>query len=462
MKTIDVAAAIDDGAFTNYQKLVIAATASMIILDGMDGQLLGNAIPAMMRDWDLPRSAFATASAAAPLGMMLGGLLGGMLSDRIGRRTTLLASVATFAVLTLAVAAVSSLTLLALARFIAGLGLGGAMPNAAALVAEYAPRRRRPLAITATIVCIPLGGFLGGLFAGQVVPSYGWRSLFIAGGIIPLALVLAVSRLLPESPRYLASRKDRGNELAAIMRRMGHPVMPDTRFVESGAAAASRGSIAGLFAPALRRDTIGLMVAFMSCLLAIWVGFLWIPSMLTDPAVGFTQADASYALSLFNFGGVGGALVGAMVIQAVGSRAALLTMSGLSVLSAVLMASLTPSAQASLRTMLMFAITGALLNAVQTTLYALAAHVFPTAIRGTGVGATVAVGRIGNVLASYVGSWALTAGGPALYFATWAVAMSIVFSSLAVVRGHIPRSTARSAGGGMEGAHRPENPGTGR
>ena len=152
------------------------------------------------------------------------------------------------------------------------------------------------------------------------------------------------------------------------------------------------------------------------------------------------QADASYALGLFNFGGVAGALAGALVIQALGSRVALLTLSGLSVISALLLTSMPPTVQAPFRTMLLFAVSGALLNAVQTTMYALAAHVFPTAIRGTGVGATMAVGRVGNVLASYVGSWALTTGGPPLYFSTWAVAMSVVFVALASIRRHIPRA----------------------
>jgi AAHS family 4-hydroxybenzoate transporter-like MFS transporter len=185
MNSLDVAAAIDDGAFTNYQKFVIAATASMIVLDGMDGQLLANAIPSMTREWNLPRTAFATASAAAPFGMMLGGVLGGMLSDRIGRKTALLGMVLVFAVPTLAAAFVNTIPMLTLARFVAGIGLGGAMPNAAALVAEFAPLGQRPLAITATIVCIPLGGFLGGLIAGQIVPIYGWRSLFVIGGLHP-------------------------------------------------------------------------------------------------------------------------------------------------------------------------------------------------------------------------------------------------------------------------------------
>jgi AAHS family 4-hydroxybenzoate transporter-like MFS transporter len=294
------------------------------------------------------------------------------------------------------------------------------------------------LAITLTIVCIPLGGFLAGVIAGRIIPSYGWRVLFIAGGVIPIALAVGLIKVLSESPRYLAGRRDRWPELRAVMRRIGHPVADDVQFVEGERAVTSHASVRELFAPALRRDTFALVGAFTSCLLAIWVGFLWIPAMLTDPQVGFSQPDASYALSLFNFGGVAGAIGGALVIQRIGSRLALLGMSALAVLTAMVMAAMTLDPREPFKTLLMFALSGGLLNAVQATMYALAAHVFPTKIRGTGVGTTVAVGRVGNVLASYVGSWVLSAGGPPLYFSTWAIAMTLVFMFLAVIRRHIP------------------------
>jgi AAHS family 4-hydroxybenzoate transporter-like MFS transporter len=442
MQTMDVAAAIDDGPFGGFQKRVIAGTALLIVLDGVDNQLLPNALPALMEEWKLPRAAFANASAAAPFGMMLGGILGGLLGDRAGRRMALLASALSFAVFTLAVAFVDGLGALTLVRFLAGVGLGGAMPNAAALVAEYAPRRQRPLAVTLTIVCIPLGGVLAGLFAGQVVPTFGWRALFLAGGIAPLVLAATLLPVLPESPRFLVRRPHRWGELRAVLARLGLRVPDDATFLVPDEPKVATGSVRSLFAPGLRRDTLGLVGAFTSCLLAIWVGFLWIPAMLTDPAVGFSQPRASLALSLFNFGGVGGALAGAVLIQRFGSRVALLSMSGLSVASSLVMAGSPLHADAAVVALALFTITGALLNAVQTTMYALAAHVFPTDVRGTGVGFTVAVGRTGNTLASYVGSWALTTGGPPLYFSTWAIAMAVVFASLAVVRRHIPVARA--------------------
>jgi AAHS family 4-hydroxybenzoate transporter-like MFS transporter len=443
-RSLDVATAIDNGPFRAYQKLVVAGTATLVVLDGVDNQLLPNALPAMIGEWQLPRAAFANASAAAPLGMMLGGVVGGILGDRIGRRTALLASALWFGALTIAVAFVDGLTALTLIRFLAGVGLGGAMPNATALVAEYAPGRHRPMAITLTIVCVPLGGVLAGLIAGAVVPAWGWRALFIAGGLVPLALAALLVRRLPESPRFLVGRPDRWPELRATLARMGHPVTADTMFPPpASVAGARRGSLAALLAPGLRRDTLALTTAFSCCLLAIYVGFLWIPAMLADPSIGFSQARASAALSLFNLGGVAGALAGAALIQRLGSRVALLGMSGLAVGSALLMAGMRLDPAAAFGLMTMFAVTGGLLNAVQTTMYALAAHVFPTEIRGTGVGATVAVGRTGNVLASYVGSWALSSGGPSLYFSTWAAAMVVVFLALSSIGRHIPSSKGK-------------------
>jgi len=440
MKTVDVASVLDEGRWSPYQKLLVAGTALAIILDGMDNQLLGNVIPALMKEWSLPRAPFTTVLALGPLGMILGGTAGGVLGDRIGRRTALVCSVVAFAVPTLAIATVDGVVMLGAFRFLAGLGLGGAMPNAAALASEYVPRKQRPFAVTLTIVCIPLGGTLAALLAGQVLPRYGWRALFIVGGLLPLAVAVALFKLLPESPQFLAIRRERWPELVALLRRFGQEVGADSTFVVPTAAVASakpRGSIRDLFAPALRRDTVGLSAAFFFCLLANYIGFNWIVAMLIG--AGFAQVDASSALAAFNFGGVGGAVLGALVIQRLGSRITLMGMSAIAVASALAMTAMPLAPPMAAGLIAMFALTGGLLNAVQTTMYAVAAHVYPTDIRGTGVGTAVAVGRIGNVVASYVGAFALDSGGAPAFFAAWALAMAVVFASLALVRRHIPR-----------------------
>ena len=154
MKTIDVGAAIDDGRWTGYQKLLIFGTALTIILDGVDNQILPNAIPYIAPQWfpDMPPPAASaqlrSALAWGPAGMMIGGLLGGLIGDTFGRRTALLFSVITFAILTFFVSLIDSVFMLSALRFLAGVGLGGAMPNAAARASEYVPRRQRPFAVS--------------------------------------------------------------------------------------------------------------------------------------------------------------------------------------------------------------------------------------------------------------------------------------------------------------------------
>jgi AAHS family 4-hydroxybenzoate transporter-like MFS transporter len=449
MKTVDVGAVLDEGRWTVYQKLLIFGTALTIILDGVDNQLLPNAVPTLMAEWGRPRGDFTDALALGPFGMMIGGLIGGMLGDRLGRRAALLGSVVTFAVLTLAISFVESVAMLGALRFLAGVGLGGAMPNAATLASEYVPRRQRPFAVTLTIVCIPLGGAVAGELAARVIPTYGWRMLFILGGVIPIALALLLWKVLPESPRYLARHRNRWPELTKAMRRMGHEVPDDVEYVEAGAAtgpvAGARvktASIGSLFNASYARDTLALCASFFFCLMVNYVIILLLPVMLTGPEGGFTQPAASRALAMSNYGGVAGALLGALVIQRLGSRITMLGMSAAAVAAAVVLTGTEIDPQNTFFLMVMFVITGGLLNAVQTTMYALAAHVYPTDIRSTGVGTAVAVGRIGNVLAAYVGSFALDRGGPPGYFTSIAVLMAIVFVSLAMVRRHVPRSSA--------------------
>jgi AAHS family 4-hydroxybenzoate transporter-like MFS transporter len=333
-------------------------------------------------------------------------------------------------------------------RFIAGIGLGGAMPNAATLASEYVPRRQRPFAVTLTIVCIPLGGFAASSMAAWVGPTYGWRSLFIIGGLVPVVLAAVLWKVLPESPRYLASQRARWPELVRLMRRMGHDVPDDATFVEArGSAEAphAKPTIGELFAPRFLRDTTGLFGSFFFCLMVNYVAIQLVPSMLRD-AGKFSPAAAAGGLQWVNVGGVIGAVLGALVIQRLGSRLTMLGMSAAAILCSMIMAGMRLDPADAMGLMLMFLVTGGLLNAVQTTMYALAAHVYPTEIRSTGVGTAVAFGRIGNVLAVYVGGYALDRGGPPGYFTCWAVLMALVFISLAIVKRHVPRTSGAGAG----------------
>jgi MFS transporter, AAHS family, 4-hydroxybenzoate transporter len=447
MKTVDVGAAIDEGRWTGYQKLLIFGTALTIILDGVDNQLLPNAVPRLIQEWGRPRGDFIGALSYGPFGMMIGGLIGGLIGDRFGRRTALLGSVMTFAILTFAIAFANSIEMLGALRFLAGVGLGGAMPNAATLASEYVPRKQRPFAVTLTIVCIPLGGVLAGELAARIIPTYGWRALFIAGGIIPVILGIVLWKVLPESPRYLATRRERWPELTRTMRRIGHDLPDDVEYVEAATAGVPKGkvNIGTLFGPQYLRDTLALSASFFFCLLANYLVILLLPAVLASPENGFSQPEASRALRDSNFGGVAGAIFGAMLIQRYGSRLTMLGMSAGAVVCGFILAGAEISPENGLLLMGMFILTGGLLNAVQTTMYALAAHVFPTDIRSTGVGFAVAVGRVGNVLAATVANEAFNRGGNAGYFGSWSALMAVVFIALALVSRHVPRSSAVAA-----------------
>jgi MFS transporter, AAHS family, 4-hydroxybenzoate transporter len=448
MKTIEVGPLLDESKWSGYQKLLIFGTALTIILDGVDNQLMGPTIPSLMQAWNLPRGDFANVLTAGPLGMMFGGLFGGWFGDKVGRRTALLSSVVAFAAVTLVISFVGDTTTLMILRFLAGVGLGGAMPNAAVLASEYVPRNRRALAVTVTIVCVPLGGFIAADAAARIIPSYGWERLWQLGGVLPIILGIVLFKILPESPKYLAKHPERWPELRQLLMKMGHNIPADATFVADKAPAVgeqSKGSFGELFAGHRLRDTIGLWIAFFFCLMGNYLCIQWLPAMLTGPEVGIAASEANHILSYFNLGGVAGALLAGVVILRFGSRLSMLTLTLLSIVGAVILSTLVLNPMDTLPLYILITYTGGLMNAVQTTMYALAAHVYPTEIRGRGVGTAVAVGRIGHALTGKIGPWAM-AGGTPHYFLTWGYAMGIVFFALALVKRHIEKNKAVVAG----------------
>ena len=430
----DVGRALDEGRWTGYQKWLVSLAALTIIFDGIDNQLLGVAIPSLMRQWGLARAAFAPVASLSLFGMMIGGAVAGIAGDRFGRRRVLFVSMSVFGVSTLGVADVHTVHALATLRFITGLGLGGAIPNATALAAEYVPRSRRALAVTLTIVCVPAGASLAGLMSTPLLPVIGWRGLFIVGGICPLVIAAALYPVLPESPRYLARHRERWAELAALLRRMGHRLDQSSIFMDD-ASTVRRGHVADLFAAGYARDTILLWIAFFSCLVAIYLGFNWLPSVIAG--AGLARVSST-SVGVFNLGGVAGAVAGGAIITRFGSRWTMLAMAAGATAGCVFLSRLPLDAHTSVFTLLAaLTFAGGLINAVQSTLFALAGHVYPTSVRATGIGAAASVGRTGAVLSGYLGPWALAYGGSPSFFLLMGASVAVTFVALAAVRRHV-------------------------
>jgi AAHS family 4-hydroxybenzoate transporter-like MFS transporter len=167
------------------------------------------------------------------------------------------------------------------------------------------------------------------------------------------------------------------------------------------------------------------------------MGFSWIPSILSGAGLG--PAVASTGVTVFNLGGVAGAVAGGVLIRRMGSRVTMLAMTLVAVGGAATLGGMAIGAEAPvLPILLMLTLTGAMINAVQTTMYALAAHVYPTSVRATGVGTAVSVGRSGAIVSGYAGPWALDIRGSAGFFAVMAVSLVVTGAALALVRRHVP------------------------
>jgi AAHS family 4-hydroxybenzoate transporter-like MFS transporter len=300
------------------------------------------------------------------------------------------------------------------------------------------PARHRAFAVTATIVCVPLGATLAGLLAIPMLPALGWRGLFAIGGVTSLAVAAALIRWLPESPRFLARHPARRDRLIDVLRRLGHDVPAGAEFTDPGERHVGRASFGALFVRESAVDTIALWSAFFFCLLAVYSGFNWIPSMLTGAGLDATVANAG--ITAYNLGGVIGALGGGLAIRHFGSRPTMMGMAAAAAAVAMGLSAMTLSpGMPAAPIVAVLGLAGALINAVQVTMYALAANVYSTAIRATGVGTATSVGRLGAILSTYAGASALELGGHTSFFVLVAAAMAAVCVSLAFVRHHIPR-----------------------
>jgi AAHS family 4-hydroxybenzoate transporter-like MFS transporter len=437
--SVDIGNLLDRGPYTPLQKLVVLLAALSIVMDGFDGQLIGYAIPLMIQEWGITREAFAPAVAAGLIGMGIGSACAGLVADRFGRRVSLVASVFVFASATCAIGLAPGVSTVALLRFIAGLGIGGALPSAATMTAEFTPARRRTLAITLTIVCVPLGGMLAGVFSSHVLPAYGWRALFFIGGALPLVLGLVLLVALPESPRFLARQPERWDDLNALLRRMGRPLPSKTSFIDTPEQAMQkRVGVGGLFSAGLGRDTLAIWVTFFMCLTAVYSAFSWLPTMLQ--AEGLPLSVAGGGLTAYNMGGVLGALVCAVAMARWGSFWPLLLCCAGGAASAFALLAVDIQQNTSLL-IFGFGVHGLFVNAVQSTLYALCAFIYPTSVRATGTASALAFGRLGAILSAFVGAAIITHGGAHAYLTLLGTAMLLALLALKLVKRHIPAPT---------------------
>jgi AAHS family 4-hydroxybenzoate transporter-like MFS transporter len=439
--TIDIGELIDASRCTGLQKLAIALAACSIIFDGFDGQLIGFAIPAILKDWGVTRTAFAPVVASGLIGMAIGSSCAGIFADKFGRRWAVIFSMLLLGVSACCTGLATDITNLVLLRLLAGLGIGGALPSSTTVTAEFTPLKWRTFAITSTIVLYPFGGMLAGFFASHVLPLYGWRQLFLIGGLFPIGLAVLLFFLLPESPRFLVRSKHRWAELGAVLHRMGLNARADAIYADSAEAGREAGTGVGfrsLFKQGRAHDTLAIWGALFMCLLASYSAFSWLPTMLTS--IGLQASLAGGSLTAYNFGGVFGAIVCALLITRLGSKWPLLVCCVGAAFSAFGMQFIDVTKNPDWL-VIGFGIQGLFVNAVQSTMYAVCAHIYPTCVRATGTAAALSFGRLGAIFSAFAGAAVISIGGANAYLGMLGIAMLLVLIALTVLKKHIPQRT---------------------
>ena len=433
----DISRTIDSGHWSTFQKTAVVIAALAIVLDGFANQVLALSIPMLIKVWRVSRDDFQWVQVVGYAGMALGTIVFGIVGDKAGRRPTLMGCVLLFAVPTLAIAFASGIPALYPLRFIGGLGLGGCMPNATALLAELTPAKSRPVAVTSGIVGIPIGGTLGGFVAAGVQPEH-WSNLYLMGGAVPLVIAGIMFFMLPESPRYLAVRPGRKADLVKLMAKFGNPIDPALPAVDSlGKPAKVKVGVGALFSQDYMLDTLGLWGAMFFTLLSVYGVINWLPAILGQ--AHYPPPMTGTGLMWFNLGGIAAALGGAACFNRFGSKAALVFMAAGAILSSIWLYFIPLDPTVS-NVPLLAALTlqGGFINGVQTTMYALAAFVYATEIRGAGIGWAVGVGRLGSIVSPLVGVYLLHAAGPHGFFLGFGVTMFISLLFLVFIRRHMP------------------------
>jgi MFS transporter, AAHS family, 4-hydroxybenzoate transporter len=436
-RTVDIGRMLDTGPWNGYQKYVVSLVALALLFDGLDSQLLGLAIPALIGDWQVTRADLAPVVAAGLIGMCIGTAVGGWAADRAGRRWSLIASVALFGLATAASALVQSLGALGVARFVVGLGLGGALPTATAMIAEFTPARSRSIGIAIGMVTIPVGSMLGSLISAAIIEDLGWRALFVIGGAAPLVLAIGLAWALPESPRFLLAHPRRRNELLRILARTGCGEIGDGVELQGDAMGQRAAPLAAILGPETKHDTLLTWTAFFLTMLALYSVVSWGPAMLASEnyALSFTGS----ALAAFALGGIAGSVLSGWLVGWIGSRASQVALGGGGAVIAGIMAfAFGDAAPAPATVVAMIAALGFGITGLQNTMYILSAHLYSTAVRGTGIGAALAVARLGAVASAFAGAWAVDLSGGSSYFGFIAVGLALAVVTVSTVRRPIP------------------------
>jgi MFS transporter, AAHS family, 4-hydroxybenzoate transporter len=438
--TLDVQGFINDHPFSGFQWSIFLLCFCVVLLDGFDTAAIGYIAPSLLKEWGIPKPALAPVLSAALFGLAAGALSAGPLSDRFGRKRLLTFSVLIFGVACLASSQSPDLQTLVILRFVTGLGLGAAMPNAVTLMSEYCPDARRATLTNAMFCGFPLGASLGGFLAAWMIPQWGWRSVLVLGGLVPLALVLLLLALLPESVRFLVARAAPAERIRAILVRIGAGAAQASGFAlrEPAKVSGSRRGIAVVLSPAYRIGSFSLWLAYFMGLVIFYALINWMPVLFKD--AGLDPRSGTLISAVFPLGGVGAIVFGWLMDRFNANR---VIAAGFALTALAIWTIGQAAGTLALLVVVVF-LAGGIMNTAQSSLPALAAGFYPTEGRATGVAWMLGIGRFGGIAGSFLVA-ELTARHQDFQTIFTVVAIPGVIAALALVVKQFAHPEARPA-----------------
>lgn len=447
---LDVQSLLDQRPIGKFQRMLLCAAFCMVALDGFDLTCMGFIAPAMKAQWHLASTALGPVLSAALAGLALGALAAGPVADRHGRRVVLLVSLLVLGAFTLAAASAQDVTQLTAMRFLAGLGMGALLPAAATLVAEFVPRDQRSRAVSLVYCALPASGACGGFLAAWLIPQFGWPSVLLVGGALPLLLLPLFAWKLPESPVFLAARGAPPARIHAIMQAavpgLCHTdtryAVPENSVLEYAAGRGAAGLV--LSRPYLFGGAM-LWVAYFASLFILYLMINWLPTLVKQS--GFSLGDAATVTGLFQLGGIAGTLGLGWTMERLGSRRLL---AAAYAACALVLFGLGHAAHMLAPLAVLAFLLGCTLTGSSTTINALATAFYPTRARATGTSWMHSAGRGGAILSAFAGAQMLGQGWSAGALFS-ALALPALCAALAILL----QGRSSNANSSAQGRHAP-------
>jgi AAHS family 4-hydroxybenzoate transporter-like MFS transporter len=371
--------------------------------DGYDLASISMAAPALSQVWHLPGAAFANTFVMSSVGIMVGALGSSPIGDRLGRKPVLLASLVLLMVSSFACVTATTIPMLAGLRFVTGLGIGTLMPVTVALTSDYLPNRYRASMIMFVFTGAPLGGFLGGQLVAQVLPVYGWTSIFYIGGALPLVLIPVVLLWQPESPRFLLKKGHLTPRTLQLLRQLNIDPAQANHTVD----VATSNPVAGLFRDGLAPTTMLVWILYLANLLSMYLIGYWLPTVLHMS--GLSPADSVFAASLRDAGPLLSVFLIAPLSHRFMTQSVVAVSLGVGIIAIGMVGLVDLPYLPLLATIFLI---GCCTTGSMTGINGMIGALYPARVRNTGMGWALGIGRLGGIGGPWLGGLLLGLGWP--------------------------------------------------